>query len=128
MTDALTWTAADIERFMSFVDVLPCGCWFWMGARSRGKGKRKWYGSFHVNGQTVRALRFSCEAIGKMPPVRPGEHRAHRCMFSMCVNPDCIDIVPEVVNQEQRIARGPPGLLRREAQARLIERVNNAHR
>jgi hypothetical protein len=47
-------TQADIDRFMSYVDKLPNGCWFWTGARSRGKGNRKWYGSWWFNGKAIR--------------------------------------------------------------------------
>ena len=54
-------SARDIERFKSKVDELPNGCHFWTGARSRGKGNTKWYGSFHLNNKTVRAHRFASE-------------------------------------------------------------------
>lgn len=94
-------TDKDIERFMSYVDKLPCGCWFWTGARSRGKGNKKWYGSFRINGRTVRAHRFSCEVF-KKEECLPGHHRDHRCKFSLCVNPDCIEIVTREVNQDRR--------------------------
>ena len=53
-----------IARFMSYVDKLPNGCWYWMGARSRGKGNRKWYGTFRHNGECIRAHRFASEVIG----------------------------------------------------------------
>lgn len=35
----------DVKRFFRYVEKLPNGCWYWTGARSRGKGNRKWYGS-----------------------------------------------------------------------------------
>ena len=98
-------TEADIARFMSYVDKLPNGCWFWAGARSRGSGtkKKKWYGSFRVGRQTVRAHRFSCEVIGKRPcPLH--HHRDHICKFSLCVNPDHLEIVHHTVNMERRWA------------------------
>ena len=93
-------TQDDIDRFMKKVDKLPNGCWFWTGARSRGKGNVKWYGSFHVKGRTVRAHRFSAEVIGgKALP--PGHDRGHTCDFSLCVNPDHIEIVPQEVNKRK---------------------------
>lgn len=94
----------DIDRFMRYVDRLPNGCWYWMGARSRGKGNRKWYGSFRLGHRTVRAHRFASEVLGgqKCPP---GYHRDHRCHFSMCVNPDHLEVVPKEVNQERKTAR-----------------------
>lgn len=97
-------TEADIVRFNKYVIKLPNGCHFWAGARSRGKGNRQWYGSFRLGSRTVRAHRFACEAFGgrECPP----EHdRDHLCEFSLCVNPDHIEVVPKVVNQSRKIER-----------------------
>lgn len=103
---ALEWTPKDVDRFMSFVDVLPSGCWFWTGCRSRGGGNRKWYGSFHVPGHgTVRAHRFSDRALGNRPELEPGMHRDHTCCFSMCVNPDHLEHVTHEENQRRKMAR-----------------------
>lgn len=102
---SFAFTPADVARFMRFVDKLPGGCWFWTGARSRGKGNRKWYGSFHVGGRVIRAHKFACEAIGGRRPLRPGEHRDHECCFSLCVNPDCIAYVTHGENQVRKIQR-----------------------
>jgi hypothetical protein len=96
---------ADVDRFMSFVDILPNGCWFWTGARSRGGGNRKWYGSFWINGRAVRAHRFSCDEIGKMPPLPRGWHRDHTCCFSLCVNWEHLEYVTHAINQDRKIAR-----------------------
>lgn len=100
----MRWNNSDIERFMRLVDKLPCGCWYWLGARSRGKGNRKWYGSFRVGGQTVRAHRFALEAIGGQK-IEAGQHRDHTCGFSMCVNPDHIEAVSPEENQRRKEAR-----------------------
>jgi hypothetical protein len=100
----MTFTQQDIERFIRLVDVLDCGCWYWLGARSRGKGNRKYYGTFKVNGQAVRAHRFSSEALGgKTCP--SGCHRDHTCNFSMCVNPAHIEVVTPAENQKRKMAR-----------------------
>jgi hypothetical protein len=102
----LQFTLTDVGRFMSFVDILPNGCWFWTGARSRGKGNKKWYGSFWLPSGTVRAHRFAAEALpngaGELPP---GYHRDHTCCFSLCVNPRHLENVPPSVNQERKMAR-----------------------
>jgi hypothetical protein len=98
------FTEADIARFMKYVDKLPNGCWFWTGARSRGKGNKKWYGSFRLGKRTVRAHRFSCEAI-KGIELPPGHDRGHTCDFSLCVCPDHIEIVTKEANQAQRRAK-----------------------
>lgn len=107
---------------MKYVVVLPCGCWLWVGARSRGggkKGQRVWYGSFSFycpqikKRRTVRAHRFSSEVLGKKA-CPPGYDREHTCELSLCVNPGDIEIVPKVVNHERKIerhrARGPSPL------------------
>lgn len=100
----MQWDQSDVDRFMSRVDRLPSGCWFWTGARSRGRGNRKWYGSFHVKGKVVRAHRFAHDAIGgKVCP--PGHHRDHSCVFSLCVNPDHIDAVSREENERRKKAR-----------------------
>lgn len=100
----LLFTPGDIARFMSFVDVLPNGCWFWTGARSRGKGNKKWYGSFWLNGTAIRAHRFSHDCIvGKVCP--PGHHRDHTCVFSLCVCPDHVVAVTRVENNELKVKR-----------------------
>ncbi len=97
----VTWDEDDVRRFMSKVDRLPNGCWFWTGARSRGSGNKKWYGSFSVKGKTIRAHRFSVEAIGGKQMIE-GHHRDHTCCFSLCVNPDHIEIVTREVNQARK--------------------------
>lgn len=106
----ITATPADIERFYRYVDKLPNGCWFWTGARSRGKGNKKWYGSFHVRdpetgkSRTVRAHRFACEVLGGKDC--PPEHdRDHTCVFSLCVNFDHIDILHKDEHKKRREER-----------------------
>lgn len=101
MRDVITFTNADVDRFMSFIDVLPNGCWFWKGARSRGKGNLKWYGSFHVDGRIVRAHRFAHDCIGGKP-CPPGHHRDHLCRFSLCVRVEHLEAVPRAVNDDRR--------------------------
>jgi len=89
----------DTERFLSYVDKLPSGCWFWNGGRSRGRG-RKWYGSFNFQGRTIRAHQFAHDHLaGKECP--EGYHRDHLCGFSLCVNPEHIVAVPQPVNIER---------------------------
>lgn len=108
-------TQADIDRFFSYVEKLPgqlilpdgrvlSACWPWLGARSRGKGNKKWYGSFRVGGRIVRAHRFSCEVLKKEEC--PTEHdRDHVCGFSLCVNLEHIEVVHKRVNQERKMQR-----------------------
>ena len=97
----LTATSAEIARFMSYVEILPNGCWFWTGARSRGKGNKKWYASFHWKGKTIRGHRFACEQI-KGEPLPDDHHRDHVCRFSLCVNPDHLEVIHKDENQKRR--------------------------
>ena len=97
----LNATEADIARFMDKVDILPNGCWFWTGARSRGKGNSKWYGSFRLNGTSVRAHRFSSEVFNQ-DVCPPGHHRDHTCHFSLCVAPHHIEVVTKEENQARK--------------------------
>lgn len=102
----MKFTEADIVHFATFVEKLPNGCHFWSGARSRGKGNKKWYGSFRVPStkKVIRAHRFACEAIGKRE-CPPEHHRDHTCEFSLCVNEAHIEVVTRQVNQERKVAR-----------------------
>lgn len=100
----MIWTQKDIERFIKLLDVLLCGCWYWLGARSRGRGNRKWYGTFKVGGTSVRAHRFAAEALGGKS-CGAGCHRDHTCGFSMCVNPAHIEIVTHAENQRRKVER-----------------------
>ena len=102
-------STADIVRFMKLVDKLPNGCWFWTGARSRGKGNKKWYGSFRVGPTTVRAHRFASEVLGRSV-CPPGHHRDHTCCFSLCVNPAHLEVVSREENQARKVARKAAGL------------------
>lgn len=95
----------DINRFMSYVEVLSSGCWYWTGARSRGSGNKKWYGSFWVDGKSVRAHRWAAVVLGGQRELVQGEHRDHKCNFSMCVNPDHTEIVTHEENQRRKVMR-----------------------
>ena len=99
-------TPEEIARFMFYVDKLPCGCRFWTGARSKGGGhkKQKWYGTFWWRGKSWRAHMWSHDKLGKKF-FKPGHHRDHSCVFSMCVNPDHIDAVPPLENEKLKRQR-----------------------
>ncbi|MDJ0921067.1 MAG: hypothetical protein QNI84_08055 [Henriciella sp.] len=98
-------TQADVDRFMKKVKKLPNGCWFWTGGRSRGQGNSLPYGTFSLQGRGVRAHVFAAEVIGKKV-CPPGHHRDHTCEFSLCVNPDHIEIVPASENLKRRWSSG----------------------
>lgn len=106
-------TENDHTRFMRHVEILPYNhpvlktpCWLWVGAKSRGRGNRKWYGTFHVNRQRVRAHRFAHDVLGG-GTCPAGWHRDHRCGVSLCVNPHHIEAVPKEVNElRKNLGRG----------------------
>lgn len=97
---------ADIERFFKYVEKLPNGCWFWNGARTKGKGNKKWYGSFKIKvkgkRKTIKAHAYSCDVIAKRGPLPPGHERDHTCKFSLCVNHEHIEVVTKQVNGARR--------------------------
>jgi hypothetical protein len=101
----MTPTPEELNRFMSYVDKLPNGCWFWTGARSRGKGNKKWYGTFWFRGKSIRAHRFSADHIGGHRPLTPGHHRSHTCDFSLCVCPDHLKHKSYIMNQQDKNER-----------------------
>jgi len=101
----ITADEAEVERFMSHVDQLPCGCWFWTGARSRGTGNRKWYGTFWSRtAGRVRAHRWADEVFNHRE-LPLGHHRDHTCVFSLCVNPAHIEHVTHAENQRRKMER-----------------------
>lgn len=108
------FTQADVDRFLTFVEVLPNGCHFWGGARSRGDHSKRWYGSFWVSrhvaedgtvtpGHMVRTHIFAAVALGA-GHVR-GHTQDHTCVFSLCVNPEHLECVTDQVNRERAVER-----------------------
>ncbi len=95
-------TEEELARFYKYVERLPNGCHFWNGARSKGKGNRKWYGSFSYRGQAIRAHVFANDIIAGRGRPPPGHHRDHRCKFSLCVRLDHIEVVTKEVNLARR--------------------------
>lgn len=97
------FTDDDKRRFMSYVVKHPCGCWFWIGGRSRGKGNKAWYSSFWVDGRTRRGHIVAAVMFGNGHT--SGHHEDHTCNFTLCVNPEHIETVTHAENQRRKIAR-----------------------
>lgn len=69
-----------MERFWAKVHKTD-SCWLWTGAHSSGG-----YGTFRLNGRTIRAHRFAYEVlVGTIPA---GLMLCHHCDTPACVNPD----------------------------------------
>lgn len=72
------------ERFWSKVDLTsPGGCWVWTAGKIGGV--RGGYGSFKLEGRSVRAHRFSYETL--VGPIPDGLELDHLCRVRACVNP-----------------------------------------
>lgn len=101
----IAFSPDDIERFTQFIEFrdgpLETQCWIWTGAKSRGQGNLQWYGSFSVDGKTVRAHKFAFIAIGK-GLFLPGQHLDHLCENSLCVHPLHLEAVSREINQQRK--------------------------
>ncbi len=88
------------ERLVSRAVVLPNGCWMWLGpvekngyakiSRMTARGPR----SFWVHREAYEE--FLAEKI------KPGYHVDHLCHFTLCINPDHLEQVPQAVNTGKR--------------------------
>lgn len=92
---------AAFYRFMDKVEIQDNGCWHWKGAKSRGGGKRIWYGSFKYEGKAIRAHVFSSREIRKQE-LPKGFERHHTCDDALCVCPEHLGIVTQQQNNHHR--------------------------
>jgi hypothetical protein len=77
----MTYRKISIDRFYDKVTIVSeSGCWIWTGAVSNG------YGSLKVDGQNIRAHRFSYEV--HCGEIEDGNVICHSCDVPLCVNPD----------------------------------------
>lgn len=71
----------DLARFMSYVEIKPDGCWWWIGGRDI-----KDYGIFWYKGKTQFAHRISLLLHNKLKEFNPGKVIRHSCRNTSCVN------------------------------------------
>jgi len=69
-----------VIAFFRFVDVIPGGCWFWLGQLNHDG-----YGIFSRNNRPVRAHRWAYERF--IGPIPEGMVIDHLCRVRECVNP-----------------------------------------
>jgi hypothetical protein len=85
-------------RFMSFVDVMPDGCWRWTGNRDK-----QGYARFQIASyRSGTAHRWGYEHfVGKVPE---GLELDHLCNRVWCVNPKHLEPVTRAENMRRRYA------------------------
>ena len=81
-----------IERLLSKIDILPNGCWQWMGSKdTRGYGRIR-----DFNSKIVKAHRISYEYYCGDIPI--GREIDHLCSNHSCINPEHLEAVSHRVN------------------------------
>src|SRR5215467_8285489 len=73
-------------RFQRKIQVLPDGCWLWLGSRG---GKRLEYGRVRFRNRMAQAHRAVYELI--VGEITPGMTLDHLCENQLCVNPDHLE-------------------------------------
>ncbi len=92
-----------ISRFRAKIQLLPGGCWDWLGSLSTNG-----YGSIWHEGHNVRAHRFAYEYFGRAT-IPFDKEVDHLCRNHKCVNPDHL----ELVTRRENVMRGDnPEILR----------------
>lgn len=102
-----------LDRFLSLIEMLPTGCWRWIGNKTANG-----YGRFYFRGVEERAHRVSYRYfIGDLPAYtyRDGE-LDHLCRNRACVNPTHLELVTHQTN----IRRGTVGGHRGDAAYRRV--------
>lgn len=103
-----------IEELLDRVIVTWCGCWIWIGGTSGDKGRGAGYGRILRPGtrNAMAAHRYVYEKF--VCDIPDGYHVDHLCAawaaargedpyyHRLCVNPDHLEAVPNIVNQMRR--------------------------
>lgn len=93
------------DRFYAKIIELPNGCWQWIGAKDKEKGKG--YGQFNAGkGKTVLAHRFAWEL--EHGPIPKDRELDHLCRNPGCVNPNHMELVSHKENVERGARPGRP--------------------
>lgn len=100
-----------LERFISKCRFDPeTGCVLWLGGKSRGRGKTRWYGSFRDGGRVWRAHRWAARFIHRLEI--DGLEVDHECGNTLCVQH--LQVCTGQVNREWYWIRVQVGLIEEE--------------
>lgn len=95
-----------IERFLALVNIVPGGCWEWLGSKSKTTG----YGQFILSARRgekrvrIAPYRFIWEYLNGT--MADGLEPDHTCNNRACCNPAHIEPVTHGENQRRSYARG----------------------
>jgi hypothetical protein len=100
------------EIFEELVFYCPSGCWIFIGADSGQGGRGANYPKMRDGNRVVYLHRYVCEQVHG--PIPDGHQVDHRCAqwssFPVanrrCINPDHLEPVPVVVNQNRKQCYG----------------------
>jgi plasmid maintenance system antidote protein VapI len=90
----------DRERFKTFVEAHPNGCWLWTGGRMSAAG----YGMFYLDGRTIGA--HCASHILFNGPIPDGFVVKHSCDDKRCANPAHLSAGTHQENMQESMDRG----------------------
>lgn len=94
-------TTRDLERFWALTKAMPSGCVEWQGAND-GRGG---YGKFHVDGRSVRAIRWIYD-VYNAPRLTSRHVVGHTCDNPRCVAPTHLVRMTHRQNMRDKAAKG----------------------
>jgi len=77
-------------------------CWIWTAGKHGRKSMPLGYGRFRVKSYVMQAHRLAYELI-RAQQIPAGLVIDHLCRVSICVNPDHMEVVTQVVNAQRQV-------------------------
>jgi hypothetical protein len=91
------------ERFWTYVERTPWGCWLWKGAKSRPPGGKHYYGTFRVGKRMLKAHRVAY-ILRKGDPGKLDV--CHTCDTTLCCRPSHLYAGTHQDNMNDKVRRG----------------------